>query len=87
MTQTPSEKYKQRVRDVVKWSKAVLLVVAVTLLGVLAVENARVPASVVFIGWPCATSTAMVMSASFLMGAIVTLLVMFLGRRSGKKGA
>jgi uncharacterized integral membrane protein len=83
LTQTQNE-YRQRVREFVKWSKVVVVVVVMTLLAVLVLENARMPTSVMLIAWPWGTSAAMVMSVSFLSGVIVTLLVLFLGRRSRK---
>jgi uncharacterized integral membrane protein len=73
------------VRDYAQWSKVVAAAVVITLLAVLVLENATVPAMVKVIAWRWVTNSAVVMLASFFAGVIVTLLVLFLRRGPGKQ--
>jgi uncharacterized integral membrane protein len=83
LTQTPAE-FQERVRKFLQRSKVVVLAVLITLLVVLVLQNTVERAVLVFIAWRWVTCSAAIVFVSFLMGVFVTLLVLFLRRRSAR---
>lgn len=76
--------YRGRIRDFLHWFKVITLVVVITLLVVVVLQNVVERAVLVFIAWRWVTCSAVIVGVSFLMGMIVTLLVLFLRRGSVK---
>ncbi|HUW55983.1 MAG TPA: hypothetical protein VMZ92_05065 [Planctomycetota bacterium] len=79
MTDKPSG-LKEHVRGAWHWVKVVALVVLITLIVILVLQNLGESAVVVFIVPRWETSSAMVVAVAFLAGVVVTLLVVFLRR-------
>jgi len=71
---------KEHVRGAWHWVKVVALVVLITLIVILVLQNLGESAVVVFIVPRWETSSAMVVAVAFLAGVVVTLLVVFLRR-------
>ena len=85
VTDEPSG-FKERMKGVWLWVKVVLLVVLITLLAILVLQNLGEDATLVFIVPRWETSSAVVVALSFLAGVVVTLLVVFLRRGFGRRG-
>ena len=76
--------FANRLKGVAQWVRIILLVVLITLLVILVLQNLGENAAVVFIVPRWETSSAVLVAASFLSGVVVTLLVVFLRRGTGK---
>ena len=83
MTEKPGG-FVKGLKGVAQWVKVILLVVLITLLVILVLQNLSENAALVFIVPTWETSSAVLVAASFLSGVVVTLLVVFLRRGTGK---